>query len=113
GVSSPQLDQTERGFSFRADGPLDMRMDRSRGEPAANLIARLSEERLAKIFWELGEERYSRRVAARIAAARKEAAITTTQQLAQVVRSAIPMRPARGRKPGPTIDPATKVFQAL
>lgn len=113
GVSSPQLDQTERGFSFRGNGPLDMRMDRSRGEPAANLIARLSEERLAKIFWELGEERYSRRVAARIAAARKEEPITTTQQLAQVVRSAIPLRPTRGRKPGPTIDPATKVFQAL
>jgi 16S rRNA (cytosine1402-N4)-methyltransferase len=113
GVSSPQFDQAERGFSFRQEGPLDMRMDRSRGEPAANLVGRLSAERLAKIFWEFGEERYSRRVAGRIVEERKQRPITTTSHLAEIVRSAIPKRPQKGRKPGPTIDPATKVFQAL
>lgn len=110
GVSSPQLDKPERGFSFRSDGPLDMRMDPTRGDPASKWIERLSQDRLAKIFWEFGEERYSRRVAAKIAETRSREPIRTTGQLAALVRACIPYREQRGRK---QIDPATRVFQAL
>lgn len=109
GVSSPQLDQAERGFSFRLDGPLDMRMDPTRGEPASKLIARLSAEHLARIFWEYGEERYSRRIASRIVAEREREPIVTTGQLARLVRTVVPP----SRKSGPSIDPATRVFQSL
>lgn len=113
GVSSPQLDRPERGFSFRQEGPLDMRMDGSRGETAADLLHRLSERELARIFWEFGEERYSRRVASKIVEARKSQSFRTTTQLAQVVREAIPRQRGPKGKRGPSIDPATRVFQAL
>ena len=105
GVSSMQLDSPERGFSFRADGPLDMRMGTD-GESAADLVARLSEAELAELIRTLGEERYARRVARAIAAARVQSPIRRTAQLADIVRAAIP-----GREPG--LDPATRTFQAL
>jgi 16S rRNA (cytosine1402-N4)-methyltransferase len=105
GVSSMQLDSAERGFSFRADGPLDMRMGDD-GESAADLVARLSEAELAELIRNLGEERYARRVARAIAAARVQTPIRRTAQLAEIVRAAIP-----GREPG--LDPATRTFQAL
>jgi 16S rRNA (cytosine1402-N4)-methyltransferase len=102
GVSSHQLDAGERGFSFRADGPLDMRMDPTAGESAAELIAGMGEGELADAIYQLGEERHSRRVARAIVAARP----TTTGQLAAVVRRVVP-------KSKDGIDPATRTFQAL
>jgi 16S rRNA (cytosine1402-N4)-methyltransferase len=105
GVSSFQLDQAERGFSFRADGPLDMRMGRS-GTTAAELVATLPERELADILFRLGEERHSRRVARAILAARREAPIETTARLAEIVRGAVPRDPSG-------IDSATRSFQAL
>ncbi|MEI7435932.1 MAG: 16S rRNA (cytosine(1402)-N(4))-methyltransferase RsmH [bacterium] len=106
GVSSDQLDTPERGFSFRADGPLDMRMDASNGPTAADLLNSASEEELAKWFVCYGEEPLARRIARAIVAARKAAALTRTADLASVVARAKGGR--RGR-----IDPATQVFQAL
>jgi 16S rRNA (cytosine1402-N4)-methyltransferase len=105
GVSSFQLDEASRGFSFRAEGPLDMRMGAD-GPTAAELVARLDAPALAQILREFGEERHANRVARAIVAARTEAAITTTGQLAAVVRRAVPRS-----KDG--IDPATRSFQAL
>ncbi len=105
GVSSMQLDEPERGFSFRHDAPLDMRMERA-GPTAADTVNELPEEELADIIWRLGEERHSRRVARAIVAARKGEPITTTSGLADVVRGAVP----RSRD---GIDPATRTFQAL
>jgi len=105
GVSSPQLDVAERGFSFRHDGPLDMRMDRTRGQTAADLVLRLPERELGNLIYELGGERSSRRVAAAIVAERRRAPIDTTGRLAEVVRRAVRRR---GR-----IDAATRTFQAL
>jgi 16S rRNA (cytosine1402-N4)-methyltransferase len=105
GVSSDQLDEPGRGFSFRQDGPLDMRMGHD-GETAADLVARLSEEELADLIRTLGEERYARRIARAIAAARAKNPIRRTAELADVVRGAIPRR-----EPG--LDPATRTFQAL
>ena len=105
GVSSMQLDSPERGFSFRTDGPLDMRMGRE-GESAADLVARLSEQELATLIRELGEERHARRVARAIVTARAREPVRRTAQLAEIVRAAIP-----GREPG--LDPATRTFQAL
>jgi 16S rRNA (cytosine1402-N4)-methyltransferase len=105
GVSSPQLDEADRGFSFRADGPLDMRMGRH-GQTAADLVNELSEAELAQIVRELGEERHARRVARAVVAARAAAPISRTAQLADIVRRALP--PAAGG-----IDPATRTFQAL
>lgn len=105
GVSSFQLDQAARGFSFRADGPLDMRMGRD-GPTAADLVNALPEEELADILYELGEERLSRRIARAIVAARAEAPITRTAQLAEIVRRIVP-------KDKSGIDPATRSFQAL
>jgi len=105
GVSSFQLDEAGRGFSFRAEGPLDMRMERE-GTSAADLVARLSEAELAAVLRDFGEERHARRVARAIVAARSEAPITTTLELAAIVRRAVP-RSADG------IDPATRSFQAL
>jgi 16S rRNA (cytosine1402-N4)-methyltransferase len=105
GVSSMQLDQAGRGFSFRLDGPLDMRMGSS-GPTAADVIARASETELANIIYIFGEERHSRAVARAIVAARKEAPITTTRALAELVA-----RVVRG-KPG-DIHPATRTFQGL
>jgi 16S rRNA (cytosine1402-N4)-methyltransferase len=110
GVSSMQLDEAGRGFSFRHDGPLDMRMSRA-GESAAELIARLPERELAAVIRELGEERFAGRVAHAIAAARGRRVLATTGELAEIVRGAIP-RPTRP-KDGPGLDAATRTFQAL
>jgi 16S rRNA (cytosine1402-N4)-methyltransferase len=107
GVSSPQLETAERGFSFRAEGPLDMRMDRSGGPTAAELVNELSEGELTKIFYEQGGEREARRVARAILARRGVAPFRTTTDLAAVVAKTLPYRRAGG------IHPATKVFQAL
>jgi 16S rRNA (cytosine1402-N4)-methyltransferase len=105
GVSSFQLDQPERGFSFRADGPLDMRMDRS-GQTAAELVNTLAEQELADTLFQLGEERASRRIARAIVAAREDSPITSTARLAEIIRGVLP--PDRSG-----IDPATRSFQAL
>ena len=105
GVSSPQIDQAERGFSFRHKGPLDMRMGGS-GMSAADIVNELPEAQLADIIWRLGEERRSRRVAKAIVEARAQARIETTTRLAEIVRSAVP-----AARDG--IDPATRTFQAL
>ena len=105
GVSSFQLDQSARGFSFRADGPLDMRMGRD-GPTAADLIATLPEAELADILYEFGEERLSRRIARAVVAARATAPITRTAQLADIIRRVVP-------KDKSGIDPATRSFQAL
>lgn len=109
GVSSDQLDRAERGFSFQQEGPLDMRLDPGQGERAVDLVNGLSERDLADLFWQLGEERYSRRIARRLVEARRHAPLETTAELADLVRRSVP-RP-RGRRP--MIDPATRVFQAL
>jgi 16S rRNA (cytosine1402-N4)-methyltransferase len=107
GVSSLQFDAPGRGFSFQRDEPLDMRMDRSGGDTAADLVARSTERELADAIFQYGEERFSRRVARALVAARQEAPVDTTGRLATIVRRAIPRRgPAR-------IDPATRTFQAL
>jgi 16S rRNA (cytosine1402-N4)-methyltransferase len=105
GVSSMQLDRAARGFSFRADGPLDMRMDPTRGRTAADLINDLDAGELARLLREYGEERYARRIAQRIVAARP---LDGTAALADVVRGAVPAPVRHGR-----IDPATRTFQAL
>ncbi len=107
GVSSLQLDDADRGFSFRSNGPLDMRMDRSRGRPASELVAQESEEELGRIFREYGEERYWRRAAHALVEARRGERLETTEALARVVRRAV------GRGGSQRIDPATRVFQAL
>jgi 16S rRNA (cytosine1402-N4)-methyltransferase len=107
GVSSLQLDRAERGFSFRLDGPLDMRMDQSAGPTAADLVNRMPEDELADLIYELGEERASRRIARAIAAARQKRHFETTGELAEVVRRAA----GRSRRPG--LDAATTTFQAL
>jgi 16S rRNA (cytosine1402-N4)-methyltransferase len=107
GVSSMQLDQEGRGFSFRRDEPLDMRMDRTGGDTAAELIDRVDEHELADVIYQFGEERRSRQVARAIVAARSQAPITTTGRLAEVVRRGVA---ARGWQ---RIDPATRTFQAL
>lgn len=109
GFCSDQLADPQRGLSFQVEGPLDMRLDPSRGEPASALVQRLHEKDLADIFWQFGEERYSRRVARKIVEQRKAEPITTTAQLAELVRACVP-RPRGQRHP---IDPATRVFQAL
>jgi 16S rRNA (cytosine1402-N4)-methyltransferase len=107
GVSSMQFDAPGRGFSFQRDEPLDMRMDRTGGETAADLVARSTERELADAIFQYGEERFSRRIARALVAARQDAPVDTTGRLAAIVRRAIPRRgPAR-------IDPATRTFQAL
>jgi 16S rRNA (cytosine1402-N4)-methyltransferase len=107
GVSSMQFDEPGRGFSFQRDEPLDMRMDRTGGETAADLVAHATERDLADSIFQYGEERFSRRIARAIVTARAEQPIATTGRLAAIVRRAIPRRgPAR-------IDPATRTFQAL
>lgn len=109
GLSSFQLDEASRGFSFMQDGPLDMRMDRQGcGTSAAELVARLSERELARILWDFGEERWARRIAARIVEARRRQALTSTVQLANLVAAAIPRRAWPHR-----IHVATRTFQAL
>jgi 16S rRNA (cytosine1402-N4)-methyltransferase len=106
GVSSPQLDWAERGFSFQNDGPLDMRMDDRQKMTAANLVNDLGAEELAKIFWEFGGERESRRFAKAIVHDRAQRKFETTKQLADLIER---LAPRRGKKS----HPATKVFQAL
>ena len=108
GVSSPQLDRPERGFSFRADGPLDMRMDPTQGETAADLVNSLSERELEQAIKEYGEERWARKIAQRIVTARQEQPFTTTLQLAALVERTIPRRFQEDR-----IHPATRTFQGL
>ena len=106
GVSSAQLDRPERGFSFQQDGPLDMRMDTRQPQTAAELVNTASAEELAKIFWELGNERDSRRLAKAIVHDRKERPFGTTRPLAELIER---LSPRAGRR----THPATKVFQAL
>jgi len=107
GVSSMQFDTEGRGFSFRRDEPLDMRMDQTQGPTVADLLASVDEEDLANVIFQHGEERFSRRIARRIVEARRVAPITTTGQLARLVRSAVP------HKGYQRIDPSTRTFQAL
>ncbi len=106
GVSSPQLDDAARGFSFRNDGPLDMRMDPTQGVSAADWLGTASEAQLREVIGGYGEERFAKQVAAAIVAARRSAPIRTTRQLADLVGAAV-----RTREPGQ--DPATRTFQAL
>lgn len=108
GVSSDQLADEERGFSFSSPGPLDLRFDPLSGEPARGLVNRLSVERLAELIHGYGEERYSRRIARAIVERRREKPIETAVELAELVRRCVP-RTAGGRR----IDPATRTFQAL
>lgn len=107
GVSSPQLDVAERGFSFAKNGPLDMRMDTSSGETALDLVARLDEEELADVIYEFGEERKSRSIARSIKRALSEGQLTTTDDLRRAIVRAVGPRRAGG------VDPATRTFQAL
>jgi 16S rRNA (cytosine1402-N4)-methyltransferase len=107
GVSSLQLDSATRGFSFRLDAPIDMRMDTSRGPTAADLLRDVDEATLADVIFNFGEERFSRRIARAIVQAREDAPIETTGQLADIVRRAVPRRGYQ------RIDPATRTFQAL
>ena len=112
GVSSLQFDAPGRGFSFQRDEPLDMRMDRTGGDTAADLVARSTERELADAIFQYGEERFSRRIARAIVDARARTPVQTTGQLAAIVRRAI-HRPARSRRGAMRIDPATRTFQAL
>ena len=106
GVSSPQLDDPGRGFSFMRDGPLDMRMDPSQGAPVQDWLATVSEENLVDVLRRFGEERYARRIARAIVDARNEAPLTTTGELSSLVDTCVPTR-----EPGK--HPATRTFQAL
>lgn len=106
GVSSPQLDDAERGFSFRFSGPLDMRMDPSRGQSAAQWLAQASETEIRECLYELGEERFGRKIAQRIVEHRKTEPITTTFELVSVIKRAVPGGRSR-------IHPATRTFQAI
>ena len=106
GVSSPQLDRPERGFSFTSAGPLDMRMDNRQELTAARLVNTMAEEELAKLIWEMGDEKKSRRIARAIVRERGIGPLETTTQLADVVGQAVPRRGARQH-------PATRTFQAL
>ncbi len=107
GVSSMQFDTPGRGFSFQRDEPLDMRMDRSAGPTAADLLARAGETEIADAIYQYGEERFSRRIARVLVAERDQAPVDTTGRLAAIVRRAIP------RRGYSHIDPATRTFQAL
>src|SRR5690606_15770637 len=106
GVSSPQLDVAERGFSFGKDGPLDMRMDPEAGESAAQWLAHASEKEIADVLWTYGEERQSRRIARAIVARRSDAPLLRTAQLAELIASVMPRGDSR-------IHPATRSFQAI
>jgi 16S rRNA (cytosine1402-N4)-methyltransferase len=106
GVSSPQIDQGERGFSFQQSGPLDMRMDQSRGETAEAWIASASEEDITRVLKQYGEERFARRIARNIVAARAEGPISTTDRLVEIVEMSIPRREKHKH-------PATRTFQAI
>ena len=106
GVSSPQLDDASRGFSFMRDGPLDMRMDSTQGLSAAEWLAEAKESEIAKVLKEYGEERFSKRIARAIVSARGETEITTTAQLASLVSAAVPVKEKDKH-------PATRSFQAI
>ncbi len=106
GVSSPQLDTAERGFSFSSEGPLDLRMDPTRGESAAQWLSRASEAEIVKVLFDFGEERFAKRIARNVVAQRSESPLTTTTQLAALVARSVPTR-----EPGK--HPATRTFQAL
>jgi 16S rRNA (cytosine1402-N4)-methyltransferase len=106
GFSSYQVDDPERGFSFSADGPLDMRLDQSQAESASDIVNSASEQELADIFWRYGEEKRSRQIARRIVRQRERGAITGTAQLARLAAAGVPYKSG-------TIHPATRVFQAL
>lgn len=108
GVSSPQIDDASRGFSFRMDGPLDMRMDTTTGPTAAQWLATASEEEIARVIHTLGEERYARKIAKAIVQTRQSTALQTTQQLAKLVAQVVP-----ANKKDPTQNPATRTFQAI
>jgi 16S rRNA (cytosine1402-N4)-methyltransferase len=107
GLSSDQLADANRGFSYQSEGDLDLRFDSENGEPAWRMLARLSEEHLADVIYHYGEERFSRRIARKIVEERRTAPIRTASQLASLVRSCVP------RSRGHDIDPATRTFQAL
>ena len=106
GVSSPQLDEQDRGFSFRFDGPLDMRMDTSRGETVEEWLNRAEEQEIGEVIWRYGEERFARQIARAVVAARVIGRIRTTRELAELVGKTV-----RTREPGQ--HPATRTFQAL
>jgi 16S rRNA (cytosine1402-N4)-methyltransferase len=106
GVSSPQLDNSERGFSFLRDGPLDMRMDNQSGITAAQWLANVSEEALVKVLFEYGEERFSRRIAKAIIEQRQQQPLETTSQLAKLIEQTVPFRDKHKH-------PATRSFQAI
>ena len=106
GVSSPQLDDGERGFSFRFDAPLDMRMDQTRGETVADWLGRAEEREIGEVIWRYGEERFAKTIARKIVAARSGGSIRSTRELAQLVAETV-----RTREPGQ--HPATRTFQAL
>ncbi len=108
GLSSDQLSDESRGFSFDSDGPLDLRFDPTEGEPAWRMVNRMKPESLADIIFEFGEERFSRRIARKIAAVREKQPIRTAREFARIVTSAIPKQ-----HPPPRIHPATRTFQAL
>ena len=105
GVSSPQLENSSRGFSFKFDGPLDMRMNQEKGRTAEDWVNSAPEEEIADVLWRFGEERFSRKIAKKIVNYRKDKAIKTTGTLADIIRSSI--------KGGYKIDPATRSFQAI
>ena len=106
GVSSPQIDSAARGFSFRLDGPLDMRMDPGHGKTAAEWLAQASEQEIGEVIRRHGEERFAKQIARAIVAARSSGPVDRTRQLAQIVAKAVPARE-------PSQDPATRTFQAL
>jgi 16S rRNA (cytosine1402-N4)-methyltransferase len=106
GVSSPQVDTPERGFSFRFDGPLDMRMDPTRGRSAAEFLAEASEREIGEVIRDYGEERFAKQIARAVVAARARGPVRTTRELAEIVAAAVRTREPRQ-------DPATRTFQAL
>ncbi|MBX3709330.1 MAG: 16S rRNA (cytosine(1402)-N(4))-methyltransferase RsmH [Gammaproteobacteria bacterium] len=108
GVSSPQLDNAERGFSFTKEGKLDMRMDTSQGIDAMSWLAKVEEDELANVLWSYGEEKFSRRIARAIILARQQSPITTTAQLTEIIKYAIPKTKSTQDK-----HPATRSFQAI
>lgn len=108
GVSSPQIDDASRGFSFRMDGPLDMRMDTTCGQTAAQWLAKAPETEIARVIHTLGEERFAKKIAHAIVQTRTSVPIETTQQLAKLVAQVVP-----ANKKDPSQNPATRTFQAI
>lgn len=108
GLNSAQIEDSERGIAFKEDGPLEMRMDRSKGEPASSMLNRMSLDQIEQILWEFGDEKWARAIARKIVERRKEKPLRTTQDLVDCVLAAIPVR-ARDKR----IHPATRTFQAI